>query len=145
METQTETRWMRKSDYAEVLDILKSCEEEFDDKSLERMISKKGYVCVVAEHEDELVGILVYDISRVSKIKLTMIAIKKDYRRMGIGSKLISIVTSKLNKKRNKVEVSVSEYNLGLHLFLKNLGFIATSVSRETDDSMYNFTYKFDD
>ena len=143
---QVETRWMRRSDTAEAIRIVSSCGQDMDEKRMERLVSKSGVVCVVAEGDEGMVGFIAYDISRVSKIKILLLGVEEGSRRMGVGRSLVDMVTAKLNKRRNKVELSVSEYNLGAQLFLKSMGFRAVSVVPVGEGvSDYRFSYRFDE
>lgn len=144
MEEQKELRWMKKDDLSEAARIMESSGLGIDAKQIDRLISKASVVCMVAESSDKVVGVLIYDIGRVSKIKVVALAVDEQSRRRGFGTRLMSLVTSKLNAKRNKVELSVSEYNLTAQLFLRSAGFKAVSVvDNEAGSSEYRFLYKF--
>lgn len=143
---ELETRWMKKTDLSEAMRIMKSCGLESTDKQFDRLISKASTVCVVAESEGAICGILTYDVGRVSKIKVISVCVDESARRKGVGSHLMSLVTSKLNGKRNKVEMVVSEYNLSAQLFLRALGFKAVSVlDNSPNPSEYKFLYKLEE
>lgn len=138
-------RWMRREDLPLAVEIMKSSGMEADQRRMERIVSKVSMVCMVAESEEKVAGILVYDIGRVSKIKMVALAVREDLRRKGLGRELVGTVVSKLNKRRNKLETSVSEYNLGAQLFLRAMGFKAVSVvENEAEPSEYRFLYKFE-
>jgi ribosomal protein S18 acetylase RimI-like enzyme len=140
---EIETRWMRRSDTADAIRIMNSCGGDFDEKSVDRLVSKAGTVCVVAELEGRVVGVLAYDISRVSKIKLISLSVEDASRRRGVGRALMELVAAKLNRKRSKIELSVSEYNLGAQLFLRSMGFRAVSVvDAGGGSSDYRFMYR---
>lgn len=138
-------RWMKREDSPEATAIIRSSGVEFDDRHMNKLVSKASVVCMVAvDKDDKAVGVLAYDVGRVSKIKIVILAVREDLRRMGVGSALMSLVTSKLNRKRNKVEISVSEYNLSAQLFFRSLGFRAVSiVDNSPAPSDYKFLYKF--
>lgn len=131
---------------AEAVRIASSYGEQMDERRMDRLVSKSGVVCMVAEADGRVVGLMAYDISRVSKIKLILLAVDGDVRRMGVGKSLMDILTVKLNGKRNKIELFVSEYNLGAQLFLRSMGFRAVSVASASDGSSeYKFLYKRQD
>lgn len=141
---EVELRWMKRSDLPDAARIMNASGLGIDERQIERLISKATLVCMVAESAGKSVGILVYDVGRVSKIKVVALAVDEESRRMGVGGSLMSLVTSKLNSKRNKVELAVSEYNLAAQLFLRSMGFKAVSVvDNETGPSEYRFLYKF--
>ncbi len=140
---EIETRWMRRADMAEAIRIMNSCGFSANQKSIDRLVSKKGVVCVVAESEGRVVGIIAYDISRVSKIKIISLSVEEGSRRSGVGTALMDMVAAKLNGKRSKIELVVSEYNLGAQLFLRSAGFRAVSVVDAGDGSSnYRFLYR---
>jgi ribosomal protein S18 acetylase RimI-like enzyme len=140
---EIQTRWMKRSDTDDAIRIMNSGGAFFDDKKVERLVSKSGVVCVVAEVDEKVVGVLAYDISRVSKIKVISLSVDETIRRKGVGSALMELLTAKLNGKRSKIELSVSEYNLGAQLFLRSMGFRAVSVLDAGDGSSdYRFLYR---
>jgi len=139
-----ETRWMRREDVPQAAKMMRDNGEDESEKTLKRMLDKASVVCVVAESDDRCLGLLVYDVARVSKIKVLSLIVDESSRRMGIGSRMMSLVISKLNHKRSKAELSVSEYNLGGQLFLKQMGFKAVSVlDNPPSPSEYKFVYRF--
>jgi ribosomal protein S18 acetylase RimI-like enzyme len=143
---EIETRWMRRSDTADAIRIMNSCGGDFDERGVDRLVSKAGVVCVVAEVDGKVVGVLAYDISRVSKIKVISLSVEDASRRRGVGRALMELVSAKLNRKRSKIELSVSEYNLGAQLFLRSMGFRAVSVlDSGKGSSDYKFLYRLEE
>lgn len=139
-----EVRWMKREDFDVACKIMAPAGGDVGRKRLEKLISKSTVVCAVAESSDEVVGILIYDIGRVSKIKILEFAVEQNSRRKGVGARLMSAVISSLNKKRNKIEISVSEYNLSAQIFLRSAGFRAVAVQNDPPNpSEYKFLYKF--
>jgi ribosomal protein S18 acetylase RimI-like enzyme len=139
-----ETRWMRREDVPQAVKMMQDNGEDESEKGLKRMLDKASVACVVAESEDKFLGFLMYDVARVSKIKVISLMVDENHRRQGVGTRMIYLATSKLNPKRNKVELVVSEYNLGAQLFLRSMGFKAVSVvDRSPDPSEYKFVYRF--
>lgn len=138
-----DTRWMKRTDLAEAVRIASACGLRMDERLMDRLVSKTGVVCMVAELEGRVVGLLAYDISRVSKIKVIVLAVESGSRRKGVGRELVDLLTAKLNGKRNKIELSVSEYSLDAQLFLRAMGFKAVSIHDAADGSSdYRFVYK---
>lgn len=135
---------MKKDDLPDAARIMEAAGLGIDAKQIDRLISKASVVCMVADSSDRVAGVLLYDVGRVSKIKVIALAVDEQSRRKGLGGRLMSLVTSKLNSKRNKVELSVSEYNLTAQLFLRSMGFKAVSVlNNDPNPSEYKFLYKF--
>lgn len=137
---------MRRSDLADVIKITNASESQMNEKRMDRLVSKAGVVCLVAEVGDKIVGAIIYDVSRISKIKVSVLAVDETFRRRGIGRGLMELVSAKLNKKRNKIELAVSEYNLAAQLFLRSMGFKAVAVlASEGGPSDYRFMYKYEE
>lgn len=140
---EAQTRWMQRADVPAVAAMMRASGEVETERSLERMFRKSSVVCTVAELDGKVVGFMSYDVGRVSKIKLVSFVVDGAHRRIGIGTNMISTLTSKLGGKRNRVELSVSEYNLPAQLFLRSAGFRAESVDKdETGKSEYSFVYR---
>lgn len=145
-EVDFKIRWMDKADLPATVEIMRSSGLDSDEKKMSRLVSKASMVCMVAESDGGVVGLLVYDAGRVSKIKIVALAVREDSRRAGVGRGLVSMVASKLNKRRSKLETSVSEYNLGAQLFLRSVGFRAVSVvDNQPGPSEYRFLYRFEE
>jgi ribosomal protein S18 acetylase RimI-like enzyme len=141
--TDIKIRWMVRTDLDDATRILRSVGEKDTERRLIDLLERPSVMCIVAEIEEEVAGIAIYEIGRVSKIKILFLAVDESRRRRGAGKGLVSEIFSKLNKKRNKVEVLVSEYGLHAHLFLKSLGFKAVSVlAGASGASDYKFLYK---
>jgi ribosomal protein S18 acetylase RimI-like enzyme len=137
--TDIKIRWMVRTDLDDATRILRSVGEKDTERRLIDLLERPSVMCIVAE----VAGIAIYEIGRVSKIKILFLAVDESRRRRGAGKGLVSEIFSKLNKKRNKVEVLVSEYGLHAHLFLKSLGFKAVSVlAGASGASDYKFLYK---
>lgn len=140
---QVSNRWMLRTDLPEAMRIVRASGEGVTEGDLDRMIKKSSVVIQVAESEDRMLGFVAYDVSRVSKIKILSLVVDKPHRRKGVGRFLVDLLSSKLQGRRNKVETSVSEYNLGAQLFLRSMGFKAVSSSgSESGASEYKFVYR---
>jgi ribosomal-protein-alanine N-acetyltransferase len=138
-----DTRWMRESDIPDVIRISSSCGDSFSEKNMRRLFFKKGIMSVVAEVEYKVVGLIIYDSSLVSKMKIVLVAVEEPFRRSGVGRALVSQLISKLDSRRNKLELLVSEYNLNAQLFFREMGFKAVSVEPGSPDhSEYRFLFR---
>jgi ribosomal protein S18 acetylase RimI-like enzyme len=139
-----ETRWMNRGDVPAAVGILRSEGGDETVRWLNGLLEKPSVMCLVAESDDRVVGVAIYDMARVSKIKVVSFVVEEAQRRRGVGSKMMGLLLSKLNSKRNKAELSVSEYNLGAQLFLRSAGFKAVSVLADNSEaSDYKFMYKY--
>lgn len=139
-----ETRWMNRGDVPAAVGILRSEGGSETERWLNGLLEKPSVMCLVAESDDRVVGVAIYDMARVSKIKVVSLVVEESQRRKGVGRSMMGLLLSKLNGKRNKAELSVSEYNLGAQLFLRSVGFKAVSVLQDNSGaSDYKFMYRF--
>src|SRR4030042_3656949 len=93
-------RWMIRRDMAEVLDIESEgfeypwCEDDFI-----RCLRQRNCIGMVAEHEDRVVGFMVYELHK-ARIHVLNFAVADDYRRRGVGSQMIAKLIAKLSAQR---------------------------------------------
>lgn len=134
---------MGKEDVTPVAGLLRASGDSENERGLERMLYKSSVACMVAEADGSVVGFMSYDVARVSKIKVVSFVVSEPQRRQKIGTAMIMHIVGKLNGRRNKVELSVSEYNLPAQLFLRSAGFKAESAKElPTGQSEYKFVYR---
>lgn len=135
---ETKLRWIKRAD----LDHLKEMCPLTDADFIGNQTTKSNVSCLVADTDGAIEGFVFYEM-RKNKIKINYLFVKQSSRRRGIGSSLMSNLISKLNEKRNQIHFSVSEYDLGTQLFLKNAGFRATNIKKDQSGSCdYNFLYE---
>lgn len=118
------------SDIEEVLKIDDICFSPAITKAelLEFTDTNNG-VCKVLKIDGTIVAFHLYKI-QPNSIEMIKLGVHPDHRRQGYGSKLIKEAYRKLSKKRNRLACIISEYSDESILFLKSLGFVATSVDR---------------
>lgn len=134
-------RWMEQEDLEKIVQIQKEIEPEYTELQVRKFAKKKSSICAVAEFEDQIVGFVFYEIKGVSKIKIQQLSVKSDFRKNGVGTFLIDSLISKLNHRRNKIEIEISEYNLVAQLFLKKNNFKVVEIFNEGGISDYKFVY----
>jgi ribosomal protein S18 acetylase RimI-like enzyme len=132
---------MEKDDLEKVVEIQKEIDNYYNLEQAKKFAKKKASICAVVECENELVGFVFYEIKGVSKIIINQLSVKSNQRRKGVGTFLIDSLISKLNNRRKKIEIQVSEYNLGAQLFLKKRDFKATEIFKDGNYSDYKFVY----
>jgi ribosomal protein S18 acetylase RimI-like enzyme len=130
---------MKRDDLSSVIKM-QQISGEFSENHTQEFINRTNAICNVVEVEKKVVGFIFYEIDAV-KIEIDSLLVDPSFRRRGIGTELISKLTSKLNKKRRTIEFKVSEYDLPLHLFLKKAGFKATGVIKNHASSDYLFCF----
>lgn len=124
-------RWMIRRDMPEVLGI--------EEEGFEFPWSEEGFLrcfrqwnCrgMVAEHDERVVGFMVYELNK-TRIHVLNFAVARDYRRSGVGRQMISKLLGKLSpQRRARIIVAVRERNLPAQLFFRANGFRAVSIIR---------------
>ena len=112
-------------------------------KEFKRIYTQKPILGIAVEHDRKWVAFTVFK-NGTRKVELLNFAVHPDYRRMGIGSRLLSEVV--LLAGERQIFGIVSEYSTPAHLWLKANGFRATKVERNAydvcDASAYYFSHK---
>ncbi len=141
-------RWMIRRDMPEVLDIE---DESFEFPWLEedfiRCLRQRNCIGMVAEHEDQVVGFMIYELHK-TRIHVLNFAVGADHRRCGVGSQMIAKLLAKLStQRRSRVVLEVRETNLGAQLFFRENGFRAVSVLRayydDTPEDAYLMQFRY--
>ncbi len=139
-------RWMIRDDYPEVFAI--------ENKSFKAPWLKKDFICcfrklncigMVAEYHNQVVGYIAYALYK-HRIHLVKFAVHPKYRRLGVGTQMVTKLISKLSaNRRNRITLAVRETNLPAQLFFSNCGFRAICILREfyedTPEDAYRMQY----
>lgn len=126
---RTRIRPMTIKDYEQVYDLwintagmgLNTTDDSIE--GISRYLIRNPNTCFVAEYKDELIGVIIsgHD-GRRGFIYHT--AVKAEYRRKGIGIKLVDSAMAALEKEGiNKVALVVFDKNISGNAFWENLGF----------------------
>jgi ribosomal-protein-alanine N-acetyltransferase len=143
------TRWMIRRDMAEVLTIEG---ESFGFPWLKEdfiyYLRQRNCVGIVAEHDDRVVGFMVYELAK-RHIQLLNLATAAKFRRRGVGAQMLAELIRKLSPQcRTRIVVEVRETNLAAQLFFRDNGFRAVSVLRDhyedTPEDAYVMQYRLD-
>jgi ribosomal-protein-alanine N-acetyltransferase len=129
MATQTNIRWMVRSDLDSVVAIEKDV-FDYPWSQQEFLIALRQRNCIgmVAERNDEVVGYMVYELHK-TRIELLNFAVRSRSQRLGVGSAMIEKLKSKLAyERRNKISLELRERNLDGQLFFRQAGFKCTSI-----------------
>jgi ribosomal-protein-alanine N-acetyltransferase len=102
---------------------------------------------MVAEHDDRVVGFMVYELHK-TRIHVLNFAVAPGYRRRGVGSQMLAKLTGKLSsQRRTRIVLEVRETNLSAQLFFRENGFRAVSVLKEyyadSPEDAYMMQYRF--
>lgn len=130
-EIRVHIRWMIRRDMPEVLDIeQESFEFPWLEEDFVRCLRQRNCIGMVAEHEDRVVGFMIYELHK-NRIHVLNFAVAPDSRRQGVGSQMVAKLIGKLSsQRRSRVTLEVRETNLPAQLFFRENGFRAVSVLR---------------
>ena len=128
-EVRVHIRWMIRRDMPEVMAIeAKSFEFPWLEDDFIRSLRQRNCIGMVAEHEDRVVGFMIYELHK-TRIHVLNFAVAPEFRRAGVGSQMIAKLTAKLStQRRSRIILEVRETNLAAQLFFRENGFRAVSV-----------------
>jgi len=147
-EVRVHIRWMIRRDMPEVLGIeAESFEFPWLEEDFIRCLRQRNCIGMVAEHDDRVVGFMIYELSK-NRIQVINFATAADYRRRGVGSQMVAKLIGKLSaQRRTRITLDVRETNLRAQLFFRANGFRAVSVLRnyyeDTPEDAYLMQYRF--
>ena len=96
-ELRVHIRWMIRRDMPEVLAAeIESFEFPWSEEDFIRCLRQRNCIGMVAEHEDRVVGFMIYELHK-SRIHVLNFAVAAGCRRMGVGSQMIAKLTAKLS------------------------------------------------
>jgi ribosomal-protein-alanine N-acetyltransferase len=130
-EIRTHVRWMIRRDIAEVLAIeAETFEFPWREDDFIRVLRQTNCIGMVAEHEDRVVGFMVYALFK-TRIHVLNFAVAETHRRCGVGSQMVAKLMAKLHpRRRRRIVLEVRESNLPAQLFFRSQGFHAVGVLR---------------
>ena len=143
---QVHIRWMIRRDMPEVLAIeTESFEFPWCEDDFIRCLQQRNCIGMVAEHEDRVVGFMIYELHK-TELHVLNFAVGSSMRRRRIGAQMIAKLASKLsNQRRTRIVLEVRETNLAAQVFFRNHGFRAVSVLRgfydDTPEDAYMMEY----
>jgi [ribosomal protein S18]-alanine N-acetyltransferase len=103
----------------------------------------------VAEHEDRVVGFMIYELHK-TKLHVLNFAVAPAWRRVGVGTQMVTKLVGKLSShRRTKITLAVRESNLSAQLFFRSQAFQATRVLRgyyeDSGEDAYLMHYRIAD
>jgi len=147
-EIRVHIRWMIRRDMPEVLDIERSSFEfPWAEEDFIRCLRQRNCIGMVAEHDDRVVGFMIYELHK-NRIHVLNFAVAPDAQRSGVGSQMIAKLIAKLSaQRRSRIVLEVRETNLAAQLFFRENGFRAVSVLRayyeDTPEDAYMMQYRY--
>jgi ribosomal-protein-alanine N-acetyltransferase len=148
LEVRVHIRWMIRRDMPEVLSIeADGFEFPWLEDDFIRSLRQRNCIGMVAEHDDRVVGFMVYELHK-TRIHVLNFAVAPGYRRRGVGSQMLAKLTGKLSsQRRTRIVLEVRETNLSAQLFFRENGFRAVSVLKEyyadSPEDAYMMQYRF--
>lgn len=147
-EVRVHIRWMIRRDMPEILAIeQESFEFPWSEDDFIRCLRQRNCIGMVAEHDDRVVGFMIYELTK-NRIQVLNFATSDEYRRRGVGTQMIAKLIGKLSsQRRTRITLEVRETNLPAQLFFRANGFRAVSVLRsfyeDTPEDAYLMQYRF--
>jgi ribosomal-protein-alanine N-acetyltransferase len=141
-------RWMIRRDMPEVLAIeAESFEFPWLEEDFIRCLRQRNCIGMVAEHDDRVVGFMIYELNK-TRIQVLNFAAATEFRRRGVGTQMIAKLVGKLSaQRRTRITLEVRETNLPAQLFFRTNGFRAVRVLRDyyedTPEDAYLMQYRY--
>ncbi len=145
---RTHIRWMIRRDMPEVLAIeAASFEFPWLEDDFIRCLRQRNCIGMVAEHDDRVVGFMIYELNK-NRIQVLNFATAPEMRRRGVGTQMVHKLVGKLSaQRRTRILLEVRETNLAAQLFFRDSGFRAISVLRDyyedTPEDAYLMQYRY--
>jgi len=145
---RTHIRWMIRRDMPEVLAIeAASFEFPWLEDDFIRCLRQRNCIGMVAEHDDQVVGFMIYELNK-NRIQVLNFAAAPEMRRRGVGTQMVRKLIGKLSaQRRTRILLEVRETNLAAQLFFRDSGFRAISVLRDyyedTPEDAYLMQYRY--
>ena len=140
-------RWMIDRDLPQIVPIEESSFEfPLSYEELYAFKWQRNIVPLVAEIGDRIVAYMFYELHK-SYFGVPSVAVHPDFRRQGIGRKMVTRLINRIPKtRRRKIKLEIRETNVPAQLFYANLGFRATKVLRKsyfkTGEDAYEMVYE---
>jgi len=124
-------RWMIRRDMPEVLRAEQaSFDYSWTEDDFLRCLRQRNCIGMVAEHDDRVVGFMIYELHK-TKLHVLNFAVAPAWRRVGVGTQMVTKLVGKLSShRRTKITLAVRESNLAAQLFFRSQAFQATRVLR---------------
>jgi [ribosomal protein S18]-alanine N-acetyltransferase len=125
-------RWMIRRDMDDALEIeSESFEFPWSEDDFTRCLRQRNCIGMVAEHDDRIVGFMIYELHK-TRLHVLNFAVAREHRRLGVGTQMLQKLMGKLShQRRSRILLEVRETNLPAQLFFRKCGFRAVSVLRD--------------
>jgi ribosomal-protein-alanine N-acetyltransferase len=107
-----------------------SFEYAWTEEDFLRCLRQRNCIGMVAEHDDRIVGFMIYELHK-NRLHVLNFAVTPAFRRTGIGAQMVAKLVGKLSShRRSKITLAVRERNLAAQMFFKSQDFRAVRVLR---------------
>ena len=140
-------RWLIRRDMADVLRIEhESFEFPWTEEDFLGCLRQRNCIGMVAEHEQQIVGFMVYELHK-SRLSILNFAVAFEARRQQVGAQMAQKLIDKLSQqRRNEIVLEVRETNLDAQLFFSRFGFKAVEILKnhydDTTEDAYVMRYR---
>jgi len=132
-------------DIGRILEIEnQSYDDPWDENTISYFLKLSGAGSLVLEINEELIGFLLFEVQN-SYLNLVSIAIDPEFRRKGYATLLIDELLKEDLPDCNKIYCTISDKNLGAHLFFNKFGFSAIKIIKDffsEGHDAYEFMYQ---
>jgi len=141
-------RWMIRRDMPDVLRIEESSFEfPWAEEDFLKCLRLRNCIGMVAEHEDQVVGFMIYELHK-TRLHILNFAVASEFHRRGVGTSMVDKLVGKLStQRRTRIQLEVRETNLAAQLFFRGQGFRAVSVLHDfyddTPEDAYFMQYRY--
>jgi ribosomal-protein-alanine N-acetyltransferase len=145
-----QVRWLIRRDMPEVLRIERECFEfPLGEEDFMVLIRQRNCIAMVAEHDQQIVGHMVYQLQK-TRLQLVTLAVGPQWQRLGVGRQMVGKLIGGLShERRDQLWTEVRERNLDAQLFFRAQGFRAVCIARgeylETDEDCYLMQYRLEE
>lgn len=124
-----QVRWMVRRDMPEVRQIEdESFQFPWSEEDFVRCLRQRNCIGMVAEHENEVVGFMIYELHE-TRLHLLNFAVAARCHRKSIGRQMVEKLKNKLShQRRSRILLEIRETNLPAQLFFRSQGFRCISV-----------------
>lgn len=116
----------------------------WSEDDLIRCLRQRNCIGMVAEHNEKIVGYMIYEFHK-NRLHILNFTVHQSFQRRGVGRQMIHKLVSKLSPHRNRIVLEVRETNLDMQLFLRCMGFRAISLLQKlyknTPEDAFLFQY----
>ena len=143
-------RWMIRRDMSDVLRTeQQSFEYAWTEDDFLRCLRQRNCIGMVAEHNDRIVGFMIYELHK-NRLHVLNFAVAPPYRRAGIGAQMVGKLIGKLSShRRSKITLAVRERNLPAQVFFRTQDFKAVRVLRnyyeDSGEDAFQMEYRVGD